>query len=215
MKKITVVTLAVLVLVSVSAFAAQAPAPQQAVGKRSNIVKPLVNPAAKLKTIYSNLGSKTDAYYDGSGYFVMGATNTLYGYSQDIALPFTPKKNATLTKVSAALQFYGYGTNAAVLGLYSDSAGLPGTKIFQKDVKNLPTFGTCCTLVSATNKGVKVKKGTQYWIVGTTDSNSTTSVNTWDFIWNEDVGPIAFQQNSGGWIAYDSGSTVAGAAYGH
>lgn len=204
--------IAILTIACGTVFAAQLPL--IALTKGVDVVHPM-HIDAKLKTIYSNLGSKTDAFDDTQGYFVMGPTNSLYGYSQDIALPFTPKKAATLTKVSAALQYYGYGANAAVLGLYSDASGLPGKKIFQTDVKNLPTFGTCCTLVSATSKkGVKVKKGTQYWIVGTTDTKSTDSVNTWDFVYNDAVGPIAFQQSGGGWISYTSGSAVAGAAYG-
>ena len=206
---------AVLTLTCGTLLAADASrAPMGAVTVRSTVIHPMVDSDAAYKKIYSNLGTKTDAYDDANGWLVMGPTNTLYGYSQDIAMPFTPKKNATVFQIKIALQYYGYGANAATVALYKDAAGLPGKVAAHKDIKNLPTFGTCCTLASAKfAKGVKVKKGKQYWVVGTTGSKSTDSVNVWDYLWNDATGDFAFQQQSGGWVAYNA-QLCAFAVYG-
>jgi hypothetical protein len=185
--------------------------PQSAATFTSGVVHAMPNTPAGLKTIFTNLGSKTDAYDASNGYFVSGLQNTDNGQQQDLALPFTPKKNSTVTEVELALQWYSYGYNGATVEIAADASGLPGKVLSKQDLKNFGTFGSgCCKLaVWKLKKGVKVKKGTQYWVVGTTDKKSVTSVNTWDYVYNDAAGTFAFQQDSGGWILLNQSSGYA------
>jgi len=166
---------------------------------------------AKLKTIFSNLGSKSRLFDSGNGWFVMGATNNYWGYGQDIAMPFTPKKKATAIQIKIALEYYGVGTNGATVALYSDASGLPGRSLKSVDITNLPTFGTCLNLgISCTvdtvklGKGVKLKAKRQYWVVGTTDSTTQDTVDEWNYVYGDGTGNFAFRQSGGNWNSYNS-----------
>ncbi len=210
--------LTVMALYSGTALA-QARRPQAAATSTPRTIHPMANPDAGLRKIFSNLGTPTDAYDSTNGYFVMGATNALFGYSQDIAIPFKPRGNATIMAVKLALQYYGYGPNAATAAIYDDAGGLPGKALARKTLKNFDDFGSgCCDLAAwRLQTGVPVTKGTQYWVVGTTNSRTSTSVNTWDFVWDDAPGTFAFQQSGGGWIlltAADGYAPSAVAVYG-
>ncbi len=213
-------TLTLLPLGSTAAFAAdRGVAPRAAATSTPATIHPMVKPPASLKKIFSNLGSSTDAYDSSNGYFVSGINNTLNAQQQDLAVPFTPKKASTVTEIKFALQYYGYGYNGATVELAADASGLPGKVLAKKDLKNFSDFGSgCCKLATwKLTKGIKVKKGTQYWIVGTTDKKSIDSVNTWDFVWNDAAGSFAFQQDGGGWVVLtqsDGYAPPAGAVYG-
>ncbi|HXR15855.1 MAG TPA: choice-of-anchor R domain-containing protein [Terriglobales bacterium] len=190
--------------------------PQLGIAQRSPVVREADAPPAGLKTIFTNLGSKTDAYDDGTGYYVAGTSSTAEPY-QWIANPFTPAKNSTVKEIEIALVYDNSGTNAAEVALYSDASGLPGKALESWDVKNLPISGTCCKLVKViSKKGIKIKKGTQYWVVGKTDKKSATSTDLWDFVYNQAVGPIAFisAATSNKWTLYSAGSTQAFAVFG-
>jgi hypothetical protein len=192
-------------------------APQMSVTKASPVVREADPTPPGLKKIFSNLGSKTDTYDDTDGYLVEGPTNPATGEYQWIADPFTPKKASTVTEIEIALVYLGSGTNNAEVALYSDVKGLPGKALETWNVKNLPTSGTCCKLVTVkSKKGIKVKKGKQYWVVGMTDKASTTAYDAWDFVWNDAVGPIAFigTATNGVWTSYTSGPTQAFAVLG-
>jgi hypothetical protein len=170
----------------------------------SRIVPAQINRGKKLKTIYSNLGSSTDAYYSGTAWLILGSASA-YGESEEVGMPFTPKGNASLTEIQVAFQYYSSGNNAGVVALYSDSAGLPGTAIKSWDVSNLVTFPSCCTLVKVkAKKPIKLKKGTQYWVVETTDSKSSNSEDAWNYTYNEATGNFAYNLAGAGWTSYNS-----------
>jgi hypothetical protein len=135
------------------------------------------SPAA-LQKIFSNLGPATDAYASG-GWTLSGPTSGLR-FTQFIGLPFTPTANAHVYVVRAAVQYQGSGANQVNLSLYSDASGVPGTLLAGPvTVKNLPTFGTCCTLAEAI-----FTAGTQYWVVANTPTTGTGSdfEGVWDFV---------------------------------
>lgn len=167
-----------------------------------------------LARIYSNLGRSTDAYNDESGEVVAGPTSIL-GISLYYALPFTPMADASVHQVTAPLVYNGFGANQVNLSLYSDSDGVPGAILAGPEtIKNLPSFGTCCTMASWTlSTPLGVSAGTQYWIVADTPSTGTGS----DFygVWNF-VSPTPFVQasNAGGtvWAQQKTGyfQTAAG-----
>jgi hypothetical protein len=191
--------------------------PQMSVNKASPIVHRGDAPPAGLTKIFSNLGSATDLYDSANGYLVEGPANPVTAQFQWIADPFTPNANFTVKQIGIALAYEGAGTNTAEVALYADHNGLPGKILGNWNVANLPTAGTCCTMVRAKSKrGVKIEKGKQYWVVGRTDKASTTTYAAWNHVWNDAVGPIAFiaTATNNVWTAYGAGPTQAFAVYG-
>jgi hypothetical protein len=173
-------------------------------------IRHAVNPDAEAaaKKIFSNLGPTGSSYDATGGYYVAGPDSAL-DILEDIAVPFTPKKNSTITKVKAALQYYNFGagqTNAAVLGIYKDAAGLPGKKLSSKLLKNFEDFGVgCCDLALwKLATPLPVRAGKQYWVVATTNAKSADALNIWDFVFDDAPGTFAFQQTGTGWILVDA-----------
>jgi hypothetical protein len=193
---------------------AQARHPQAAATSQSFNIVPLMDPDAGFKKIFSNLGTASDAYDASNGYFVSGQNNSLNGQKQDIAIPFKPAVDSTVIGVKLALQYYGYGFNGAAVAIFDDLGGLPGTPLAKAEVKNFLDFGIgCCQLVDwRLRTGLVVKAGIQYWVVGTTNKTSNDSVNTWDFVWNDQAGKFAFQQDNGGWLLLTRADGYAPAA---
>src|SRR5215472_8590231 len=72
--------------------------PQLVITKHGPVVQQAAGPDPGLQTIFSNLGSKNDAYDDGVAYQISGPENPLWGKSF-LAMPFTPKKDCTLKEV--------------------------------------------------------------------------------------------------------------------
>jgi hypothetical protein len=187
-----------------------------AVAQRSSVVRLADAPPPGVAVLFSNLGTKSDAYDDAGGWLVEGPDNAITGASQAIANPYTPTTNATIQGIQIALGYDLSGTNAAAVAVFTDNGGLPGKPLKVWNVKNLPTFGTCCALVTVKDAaGIKLTAGTQYWIVAGTDAGSTTSYNVWAYTWNESQGPIAFvgTATNNVWTAY-TGDVNAYAIYG-
>jgi hypothetical protein len=148
-------------------------------------VAPQEAPAA-LRTIYTNLGTKTDLYLDSDGWSLTGF-NSFGGSSSaySIALPFTPKSNSHVSQVRVAVQYYGSGANQVNLSLYGDAGGIPGTLLAGPvTVTNLADAGTCCTLAVANFSALAVTGGTRYWVVADTPVSGTGSdfVGVWDWV---------------------------------
>jgi len=192
----------VLTLVCGTPFAAGQRLPDREVNLASGDIQPNVVNNAKLKTIYSNLGSKTDTYDDTGGWAVDGPKSA--EGKEWIAMPFTPKANATVTQIQIAVHYDGLGTNGFNLVLAADDYGLPGKTLHSWDLKNLPYRGTCCKLETAKYaEGVKLTKGKQYWVVARTDSKSAEAVDGWSYTWNDSTGPNAFNVGKGWYYIND------------
>jgi len=156
-----------------------------------------------LYTIYSNLGSKTHAYNDQTGYKVHGPDSG-EGHEEWIAMPFTPNSNALVTTIEVAVQYNKAGTNAVTISLNEDAAGLPGKAVHTWNLTNLPKFGTCCKLdVVKNSRGLKVMRSVQYWVVASTNANAQRTEDVWDFTYNGATGQFAFNQGSG-WQSQNS-----------
>ncbi len=177
-----------------------------------------LKPPVNCKKIAGNFGASGDLYDATNGYFVSGINNGFNAQKQDIAVPFTPKANSTIIQAKLPLQYYGFGFNGAVVAIYSDASGLPGSALTgaTRVPQNFQNFGNgCCDLAVAWFKnGVQLTGGTQYWLVGTTNTKTMDSINTWDFSWNDAPANFAFQQDDGGWILITQSEGVAGPAYG-
>jgi uncharacterized repeat protein (TIGR03803 family) len=155
------------------------------------------------KMIYSNLGPSNAAFDYISGSLISGPGSPL-GSQQWIGFPFTPTENHTATEIDAAAFYYGNDGSAGNnfnFGIWSDSAGAPGTEIASVDVANLPTFtgtsGDCCNTQNATIAATALTAGTQYWVVLSTDGNGMNSLGVWDYVYNDASGTLAYNDGSG------------------
>jgi hypothetical protein len=141
---------------------------------------------AGLVTIFDNLGK---AYPKGTYWCCEGASITGPNASRLLpeywlAVGFTPTADHTVTQLEVAIGLFR-GKDELFISLYNDVGGLPGTPIKTWLKTGLPTFGTCCTIVTKTDPyGIPVTAGTQYWIVvGTKGENADTFAD-----WNvEDI----------------------------
>jgi hypothetical protein len=146
--------------------------------RASGAVVPAARHDAKLKTIFSNLSDYKYGTYDCCSLESIQGPNTLYG-PYWVAVPFTPDANVKLTQVEAGVRYFA-GTNSVAIWLAADASGLPGGMLAGPvDVGNLPLAGGCCSLAIAKFKSVPLTKGTQYWIVAGTDSNSMDTADGW------------------------------------
>jgi hypothetical protein len=159
------------------------------------------NAEAGLATIYTNLGVKKNIYDGTGGWIAAGPQDTYTNQQQDVAIPFIPVSDATVTRIKVPFQYYGYGRNAGTIALASDASGLPGTVLAELNVKNFPVFGTgCCKLTTwGLKTGVQVTAGAQYWIIATTSTKSIDSAYVWDYTWDGELETVALQDNLGGW----------------
>jgi hypothetical protein len=160
--------------------------------------------AAALRVLFSNFGPDPADLYDATnGYFVSGPNNTFNAQMQDIAIPFVARANANVVGIKYAIQEYlELGVAGFKASLNADAAGLPGASLASADVRITAKFGDpCCALTTWKLKTpVAVTKGTQYWVVGTTDAKTKDAINTWSFVYNDAPGTFAFQQPGTGWI---------------
>jgi len=175
------------------------------------VVTPAQEPPA-LKTIFTDFGPTTTDYFnDTTGYYVLGPTNSVGDSEQWVGLPFTPKANATVTQLQAAIGIIS-GTAVVDIGLYSDASGTVGTLIAGGHSTKIPAFGACCTVVSVNIPATAVVAGTQYWIVATSDD---THGPDFTGVWQaSNVYPnVAANEAAGSWFTF-SANIPAGAAKG-
>lgn len=177
--------------------------PDWGVATRSSaVVRPVDPNPAKLFTIFTNLGKGKNLYTHDVGWDVAGSDS---GVTEEwIAMPFIPKSSAEVTQIAVAVQHNTGAPNSFVLSFNQDSGGLPGKAMHTWLVKNLPAFGTCCTLdVASDATGLAVKKGIQYWVVARTNSAETKTRNEWNLASAGIEGPFAINNNDGqGWYQY-------------
>lgn len=151
-------------------------------------------------------------YFCCYGYTISGPTSPV-GEEIALAVAFTP----TTTKTLAAIQVgvgYVEGTNAIAVSLFSDAGGLPGTSLASLNVANLPTFGSCCALATASSSGgVTLTAGTQYWVVVSTPVKNTYAA--WNFNTTDEVDEQTLAVNEGsGWLPSGALPGLAFAVYG-
>ncbi len=164
---------------------------------KSSVHVPPQEAPAGLQIIYGNLGkSQTNLYnnLDGGGVAGPGCNQIEFA-----AMPFTPKSNSHVSQVRVPVQYTESGANQVNLSIYADASGIPGTLLAGPvTVTNLPLWGTCCTLTTASFSPVAVNGGTQYWVVGDTPLTGTGSDScvTWDFV-ARGFYPMGFNLGSG------------------
>jgi len=185
--------------------------PRVAHTKPSPFVMPAEDPVPGLKIIYSNLGpTPTNNYNDTTGYYILGPSNSVGLPEQWIAFPFTAKASSHVSRLSVAVGWIS-GTKSIIVGLYSDNAGQVGTALATATTTHIPTDATCCGLATVNIASTAVTKGTQYWIVVTSDdTNAPDFTGVWQSSNNADT---AGDVGLGGWFTF-SNNWPAGSASG-
>lgn len=181
--------------------------------KPPNTSFPAAKPPANMVTIYSNLGTGTNVYNAISGTGVLGRNVPNQPFPEWVANGFTPTANHTVTEIQVGVTWVE-GPNLVILSLNEDNGGKPGKTLYITQFSNLPTFGACCTLQTATlTTGVPVTQGTQYWVVLRT---SPTNQGTWG-VWNNNFkdlqGPFSNSLGNG-WFQQSTQELGAFAVFG-
>jgi len=139
--------------------------------------------------IFSNLGPSGKTFF-GEGYIISGPQDQKNAL-QWIAAPFTPQTDSPVTAIQVAAFYYNSGPNAIVIALYADAGGLPGPALHYWTVENIPTWGTCCPLVTIPVSAITLTGGSQYWVAAQTNVVSEASDDVWAWNWLESTGPTA------------------------
>jgi hypothetical protein len=158
---------------------------------------PAAKPPANLVTIYSNLGTGTSVYNGAAGTGVLGRNVPNQPFPEWVANGFTPTANHTVTEIQVGVTWVE-GPNSVILSLNDDNGGKPGKALHTWMFTNLPTFGTCCTLQTATvTQGIAVTKGTQYWVVLRTSPSNQGTWTVWDNNIHDLQGPFSNSLGNG------------------
>jgi hypothetical protein len=171
---------------------------------------------SSLITIFSNLAARypKGAYWCCQGYNVMGPNSGLG--EQWMGAAFTPKADHTVTKIAVAVGYSQQGTNGVVVSLNDDNNGVPGQALQTWNAAGLPRFGDCCALVVESDaSGIPVTAGKQYWVVLSTNSNETDTVDGWNVNDTDQVDPETLASyTSGKWTAFQATPGVGFAVLG-
>jgi len=169
---------------------------------QSAVRVPAAEPDVTLKQLFSNAGTKTNAWNDTVGWNVTGP-NSSGGKTQWVALPFKVKANSTAYQLQAAIVYAGSGANQINLSLYSDNSGAPGTLLGGPvTVTGLAGTGTCCTFATANlTTTVSLTAATQYWIVAETPTSGMGSdfSGIWYFV---PLKPLNSFNNGTSWSSF-------------
>ena len=147
--------------------------------------------------IYSNLGPEVKGTcYDPHEAWVVGL-------GQAIAMPFTPKVDASVSEIVLGLLYVTGGKDIAIVSLDADDNGLPGKAIHTWNVARLGKYRwhSCYVSIAKSKKGLPLKAGTRYWVVGAAPS---ATWDIWAYTYNDITGNFAYEENNGGWNADDS-----------
>ena len=167
---------------------------------------------AGLKSIYSSLGTDPTYLYNYIDTWLVSGPNSLIGFSDFIAMRFTPQSDSHVSEVRVAVLYAGVGANRVNLSIHADSSGHPGKLLAGPvTVTKLPKTLTCCGLAVGDFSSVPVKGGTRYWVVADTPKTGIGS----DFIgeWAGAVSPeLPLAGNAGGtgWMALNGNGLPAG-----
>jgi hypothetical protein len=149
----------------------------------------------KLVKIYSNLGTGDNVYDGIAGYGILGP-DAGQRWPENVACAFKPKANHTVTEIDLGLT-HVQGTNIVIVSLNGTEKGVPGKPLHSWTFKNLPDFGTCCTLqVAKYAKGIPVQKGKLYWVVVRWSKKYADTYDVWN---NDSNGESGTFTNDLGW----------------
>ena len=144
-------------------------------------VKDDIKENVKTRKIFTNFSHyKLATYFSIWGNTIaQGGSN--FPFQTWVAEAFTPTADATVTKIETSAGRQSSGSGGFEISLYSDASGVPGTVLQTTHVTNLPQYGQCCDVSTATfSTGVPVTAGAQYWVVVSTTSQDP-DIYAWAF----------------------------------
>ena len=153
---------------------------------------------AGLVTIFNSLAASypKGRYWCCMGYNVMGPNSGLG--VQWMAAPFTPAADRTVTRIAVAAGYSQQGANGVVVSLNDDNNGVPGQALQSWNTTGLPRFGSCCAVVVESNStGIPVTAGKQYWVVLSTNSSESDTVDGWNVEDTDQVDPATMASYAG------------------
>ena len=161
-----------------------------------HVASPTAPSNTKLVKIYSNLGTGNNVYDGIAGYGILGP-DAGQPWPQSVACGFKPKANHTVTEIDLGLT-HVQGPNIVIVSLNGTEKGVPGKALHSWTFKNLPDFGTCCTLqVAKYAKGIPVQKGKLYWVVVRWSKKYTDTYDVWNNDSNGESGTFTNDLGSG------------------
>lgn len=164
-------------------------------------------PSSAPQVIFSNIGpSKTNAYNDTTGYYILGPNNSVGLSEQWIGVPFTPRTSSHVSQLLVAVQWIS-GAKLVNVGLYSDAGGTVGSATAQSSA--IPVFGSCCQVVDVTIPSTAVSGGTQYWIVASSDD--TNAPDFTGVFAASNLANIAGDVGQTGWSSFTTNTPAAAA----
>jgi hypothetical protein len=167
-------------------------------------------------TIFDNLATldKKGVFMVGTG-FAFGGPNSLVGLTQ-LAAAFTPAQAATVTEVEVAAGYIEGKKHTAIVTIYADNAGAPGSTLWQGQAR-MPIDGNCCKTVTLTvTGGPQLAAGTQYWLGLSATPKGSDTFAAWLFNVADQIDPGLTAANLGaGWLVNPSLPNVAFAIYGN
>ncbi len=133
--------------------------------------------SADATTIFTDIGP---GVHDGGGLNVVGP-NLGFGDHAGIGSPFTAAVSADVSQIDLAATYAGGPTNAALVSIYTDSAGNLGTLLGSWSITNLPTATTSqfsnptLTTISGIS-GVHLDAGDTYYLYVSTYDRDIVSL---------------------------------------
>lgn len=153
------------------------------------------SPQAAANTIFNNFGPNFD-YNCCVGGILTGPTWGMGGWIVQ-ANQFTAAVSGNVWQINIALGYVDGTPNGAIVSLWTDSSGIPGTMLGSWDITNLPHFGTCCVVNTITGiSGISVTAGQSYFLMAAAPGNA---FDAWSWNTIGDVGMID--------TSYDGGAT--------
>ena len=165
-------------------------------------------PAMAQTTFFTDLGTGTNVYQEGTGWTVSG-TGTI-GTSFTAANLFTSLASGAVSQIDLGVGYAG-GTNAFYAAVFTDNNGLPGTQLYRTDnLSSSQTFGGCCGLVTITGiTGLDLTAGQQYFVVLGPETLNSTVFEAWN--WNsQGVNGLDLYSTNGGtnWNSNGTGNPL-------
>jgi hypothetical protein len=141
--------------------------------KPPSTVTPAQLNAPGLSTIAGNLSDFPFGIFFCCFGNTIAGINSALGFEVWVAIPFTPAANMSVHKPETSVGYIVNTDTNFLLSVYNDASGVPGTPIKKFKAVAANQYGACCTLVTASSKaGIPVTKGTQYWLVVSTDDKN-------------------------------------------
>lgn len=169
-------------------------------GVASSFVRPVRHIPKGSRIVFSNIG-----YHYPKGLYVccygfnIAGPDSIIGQNWT-AIAFTPNKSGDVAAIEAGIGYLD-GDKTINFGIWSDSNGVPGSELAGADESVSQTDGNCCALVIF-KKRVPVTAGTQYWVVGSTDSTNTSAFSSWLANSTDEVdGALQASNDGSGWVA--------------